>query len=44
MCYGIDYNSDVVNAHTYDDYDDDEDDDDNSDEESKVLCVIFSWL
>ena len=44
MCYGIDNNSDVVNTHTNDDYDDDEDDDDNSDEESKVLCVIFSWL
>ena len=41
MCYSIDNNSDVVNAHTNDDYDDDvEDDDDNADKESKVLYMI----
>ena len=45
MCYNIDNNSDVVNAHTNDDHDDDdEDDDDNIDKKQKVIYIIFVAL
>ena len=44
MCYNIDNNSDVVNAHTNDDHDDDDEDDDDNIDKKLDFFILFLYL
>ena len=43
MCYNIDNNSDVVNAHTNDDHDDDDEDDDDNIDKNLKFFISFQF-